>query len=387
MKTIELKIRNHSLLIVALVFAALTFSCGSNTENQSEKTSNESIDPTQNSIDLTSLQFNSGGMKLGAMSEQEFNTVVKANGLFAVPPQNRAEVSAYFAGYVKDLYLLPGDAVRKGEVLFTIENPEYVQIQQDFLEAKGRLAYLKSNYERQKELLADNVTSQKNFLKAESEYNVTLAQYQSFKKKLSLMNIDSDHLSGESLQSVIEVLSPISGYATTVHASKGMYLNPSDKAITVTNIDDLHLELKIFEKDLPQIQKGQLIHFQLQSNNQKTYQGKVHLVNRAIDEQERTVEIHGDLVHESETKLFAPGMYIEAEIITQSEKGWALPQDAIVLVDETHYVLVKQSETTFVKKPVHIGATYHGYTQILNFQDFPLNTQFLTVGAFNLITE
>src|SRR5690606_35183060 len=216
--------------------------------NSKEKSETVNIDASienvdEDAINITENQFKSGGMELGKISMQQFNTVVNANGMFAVPPQNQADVSAYFAGYVKDIKLLPGHAVKKGQVLFTIENPEYVQAQQNFLEAKGRLSYLKSDYERQKELLADNVTSQKNFLKAESEYTVTLAQFQSLKMKLSLMNINPNTLTGENIRSVISVTSPLSGYATTVNASKGMYLNPSDIAVTITNTDDLHIEL------------------------------------------------------------------------------------------------------------------------------------------------
>ncbi len=177
---------------------------------------------------------------------------------------------------------------------------------------------MKADYERQKKLLADNVTSKKNFLKAESEYTVTMAQYQSLKKKLSLMNINPNTLSGETIRSVISVLSPLSGYATTINATKGMYLNPSDIAITVTNTDDLHIELKIFEKDLPMVKEGQQINVKLQNDIDNVYKGRVHLINKAINTEERTVDIHGDLMNEEEAKLFAPGMYVEAEILTTS---------------------------------------------------------------------
>src|SRR5690606_33026367 len=114
-------------------------------------------------------QFQSSNMVLGKMEMGSFHEVVKANGMFDVPPENRAAVSCYFGGTVKDIRLLPGQKVKKGQVLFILENPDYVQMQQDFLEAKGQLAYLKSDYERQKNLAQDNVTSQKNYLKAESE--------------------------------------------------------------------------------------------------------------------------------------------------------------------------------------------------------------------------
>lgn len=373
-----------SLLLVAILALA---SC--NSKEKSEVTNTDTTETTEDTdvITITENQFSSGNMLVGKITSQSFNTIVKANGMFAVPPENQADVSAYFAGYVKNISLLPGDAVRKGQTLFTIENPEYVQVQQDFLEAKGRLSYLKSDYERQKELMADNVTSKKNFLKAESEYTVTLAQYQSLKKRLSLMNINPNTLSGENIRSVISVPSPLTGYATTINATKGMYLNPSDVAVTVTNTDDLHIELKIFEKDLPMIKMEQPINVRLQNNMDKVYQGKVHLVNKTINAHDRTVNIHGDLVNESEAKLFAPGMYIEAEILTTSSEHPALPSEAVANIDNDFFVLVKEDGQTFRRVLVKVGTTNNGFTQILNADDFKINTEFLTKGAFNLITE
>ena len=260
-------------------------------------------------------------------------------------------------------------------------------MQQNFLEAKGRLNYLKSDYDRQKELIADNVTSKKNFLKAESEYTVTLAQYQSLKKRLSLMNINPNTLSGDNIRSVINVPSPLSGYATTINATKGMYLNPSDVAITVTNTDDLHIELKIFEKDLPMVKVGQPINVRLQNDMNTIYEGKVHLVNKTINLQERTVNIHGDLMNDSDAKLFAPGMYIDGEILTTTTEYPALPVEAVANIDNDYFVLVKENGTNFKRVLVKIGATNNGFVQIVNADDFKPDTQFLTKGAFNLITE
>ncbi|WP_418637913.1 efflux RND transporter periplasmic adaptor subunit [Winogradskyella sp.] len=371
------------LLIAILALA----SC--NTKEKTEAANTAETETTEDTdiITITENQFSAGNMEVGKMTTQPFNTIVKASGMFAVPPENQADVSAYFAGYVKNISLLPGDAVKKGQTLFTIENPEYVQAQQDFLEAKGRLNYLKSDYERQKELIADNVTSKKNFLKAESEYTVTLAQYQSLKKKLSLMNINANTLTGENIRSVISVPSPLTGYATTINATKGVYLNPSDVAITVTNTDDLHIELKIFEKDLPMVKMGQPINVRLQNDMNKVYQGKVHLVNKAINTQDRTVDIHGDLVNEAEAKLFAPGMYIEGEILTTTSEHLALPVEAVANIDNDYFALVKENGTTFKRVLVKVGATNNGFIQILNSDDFKPETEFLTKGAFNLITE
>ncbi|HEY9168191.1 MAG TPA: efflux RND transporter periplasmic adaptor subunit [Lutibacter sp.] len=379
----------YNRILKGLLVLALVSLISCNTKNPpktvGEKDAIENAETA--TITITESQFIASNMELGKLTMQDFSTFIKTNGMFSVPPQNKATVSAYFAGYVKSITLLPGDVVKKGQVLFTLENPEYVQVQQNFLEAKGRLDYLKSDYERQKLLLDDNVTSHKNFLKAESEYKVTLVQYQSLKKKLSLMNINANTLTGENISSVISVLSPLSGFATSINASKGMFLNPSDEAMTITNIEDLHIELKIFEKDLPLIKIGQPIRIKVQDGNKQVYEGKVHLVNKAINEIERTINIHGDLVNKEDAKFFAPGMYIEADIITGTQKTLALPQEAVANIENDFFVMAKQNTTSFKRMPVKIGATYNGNVQILNAEDFDPNTEFLTKGAFNLITE
>jgi len=370
------------LLIVSIILV----SC--NSKNKETNILEEGAKVSENNIiKVTETQFQSSNMELGTISKQEFTTIVKANGVFDVPPENKALISAYFAGYVKNISLLPGDIVKKGQPLFTLENPEYVQIQQDFLEAKSKLNYLKSDYERQKTLIADNITSQKNFLKSESEFKVTQAQYQSLQKRLSLMNINVNSLTGESMSSTIIVTAPISGIVTSIEVSKGMFLNPSDVALTITNIDHLHLELKIFEKDLPFVKVEQPIKIRLQNDLNQEYQGIVHLINRSINTKERTIDIHGDLVNEEDAKLFAPGMYLEADIITSSKVFDALPIEAVINFENKYYGLLKQSGDSFKKVILNTGASSNGYVQILNANDFEPNSEFITKGAFNLIRE
>jgi len=370
------------LLIVSIILV----SC--NSKNKETNILEEGAKVSENNIiKVTETQFQSSNMELGTITKQEFTTIVKANGVFDVPPENKALISAYFAGYVKNISLLPGDIVKKGQPLFTLENPEYVQIQQDFLEAKSKLNYLKSDYERQKTLIADNITSQKNFLKSESEFKVTQAQYQSLHKRLSLMNINANTLTGESISSTIVVTAPISGIVTSIEASKGMFLNPSDVALTITNTDHLHLELKIFEKDLPFVKVEQPIKIRLQNDLNQEYQGIVHLINRSINTKERTIDIHGDLVNEEDAKLFAPGMYLEADIITSSKVFDALPIEAVINFENKYYGLLKQSGDSFKKVILNTGASSNGYVQILNANDFEPNSEFITKGAFNLIRE
>jgi len=341
--------------------------------------------------ELNKNQFESSGMKLGGLEMKTFHEVVKANGMFDVPPGNQASVSTYFGGSVIEISLLPGERVRKGQVLFVLENPAFVEMQQEFLEAKGQLAYLKSDYERQKNLVQDRVSSQKNFLKAESDYMVTMVRVESLGKQLALMNIDPNALSMENITTRISVKSPISGYVTEVGVTKGAFLNPSQSAISIVNTDHIHLELDIFEKDLARVEIGQPIKFRIQEDSSRSYEAVVHLVNRTVDPESRTIGIHGHLSDEKLSTRFNPGMYVESDIYVDTETKVSLPQNALVELDGKYYVLVLRESSNsgylFSKREVEVGLSSDQFIEIVNAEDFDENAEFLTTGAFNLLTE
>lgn len=377
---------NYLLVIVLLSLAA----CSSkNDATTSDEMSDENL--TKDIYELSSTQFNSSDMKLGKLEMQEFYEIVKANGMFNVPPQNRASVSSYFGGSVKDIKLQPGQHVKRGQVLFTLENPEFVQLQQDFLESQGQLSYLKSDYERQKNLVEDNVTSQKNYLKSESDYTVTRARHASLRKKLELLDINPNALTIDNIRATVTVTAPINGYVTDVNITKGSFLNPSNVAMIIVDTDHLQLELNIFEKDLAKVRIGQPIHFRIQEDQSQQYEASVYLVNKTVDAEKRTIGILGQLSDAKLTNRFNPGIYVQADIYTTSDSRTSLPQEALVEVDNRYYVLVLESSSdaglTFIKKEVKTGVSNNDDIEILNAGDFNENSEFLVKGAFNLIKE
>ena len=373
--------------IVTLILLTTLISCGGE-ENTDNQVNHEVV--TTEKITLSNAQFDNGKMTFGSFSEQSFGSVIHSTGFLDVPPESKSTISAYFGGYVKEISLLEGQKITKGQTLFTLENPAYIKTQQDFLEAKSQLKYLKSDFERQKSLLEGNVSSEKSFLKAESDYKVMFTKYESLKKELQLMNINPDNVTETNLRTAIAVTAPISGYITSVQATKGMFLNPADIALTIIDTDHIHLVLNIFEKDLMQVEIGQDVSFRLQ-NSPSSYQATVLLINKAIDPQNRTISVHCHLKDDSENNRFTPGMYVEAEISISNKQSNALPIETVVSIEDKSYVLIQKNKTNtgfeLERKEVEIGQENGEFIEIMNINEFALGTQFLTKGAFNLIQE
>ncbi len=371
--------------LLSLVFIATMISCNSDEiapiEMHEEATSSDAITISQ-------TQFEQGKMELGGFEKSIFKQSIHTNGILTVAPENKSVVSAYFGGYVKNISLMEGQQVSKGQVLFTLENPEYIQIQQEFLETKSQLIFLESDYLRQQELAKENVTSQKNYSKAEADYKVTLAQHEGLKKKLQLMGINPSNVSETNLRSSITVSSPISGYITEVVVSQGMFLNPSDIALTIVNTDNLLLELTIFEQDLEKVALNQEVSFSIQGSLKNHY-AAVYLINKTIDTDNRTIKLYCQL--KENNSALTPGMFVEAEIYAANDSSMALNSQAIISMDNQDYVLVKnvaqENGLSFTKRKVIKGLSNNNFTEILNIADFDSNAQFLTKGAFNLISE
>lgn len=375
-------------LITACVGLTALFivGCGEkkNTENVTAETEN-----SDRGITITKEQFDNGGMALGRLEEKSFAVTIQTNGMIDVPPENRAVVSATMGGYIKQTPLLIGDVVKKGQMLVTIENPEFVTLQQDYLEVKQQLAYLQSEYNRQKTLQEENITSQKSFLKAESEFKTANARYNGLKKQLTMLNISPAGVENGNISSLATIFAPISGSITEINVTRGTYVSPALPILEIIDNNHIHLELSVFEKDIMKIKKGQPIRFTIPEASDTIFEAEVYLIGTSIGEN-RTIKVHGHL-HEDTENNFLTGMFVDANIVTENTKAQALPSNAIVEKNGEHYVLRKiknnNSQYAFEQIEVQTGDTANGFTAVKDSEQFAPKDEFLTKGAFDLLGE
>ena len=366
-----------SLYIIAL--SLVLFSC--------KESKTEEVEQKDNGLTtVTSAQFKSSGMEIATPTEQDFDVTVKASGKIDVPPQNRAKVNTFMGGYVKSTTLLVGNKVTKGQALLTLQNTEFLDIQKDYMEVAEQLNFLKSEYDRQKTLYDEKITSQKNYLKAESEYRRAKAMHQSLRTKLVLLNINPRNVEKGILTSTITIFSPITGDIVIMNANVGMYVAPSDVILEIVDTDHLHLELAVFEKDILNVKIGQKIHFKVPEASKDIFNAEVHLVGKSIEGNDRTINIHGHLDDAIKQKLLT-GMFVEAEIIIDAKKGLAIPSEALVTENNKNFVLLLDNEKngySFKKVSVTIGEKSENFVEILPNTAINASSRILTKGVFDL---
>lgn len=370
-------------IISFLILLTFVFTACKNSESPAPETEDD-----DSLITFTEAQFQSNAFEVSRFTEEPFPTYIRTQGLIDVPPQNKAAIHAMMGGFVKNISLLVGDQVNKGQVILTLENPQFVQLQQDFLETNEQLSFLKSEYERQATLFEEKITSQKNFLKAESDYKTAVARVESLKKRLQLVGINPGNLQPGNIRSQVQLRAPISGFVSAIYIRSGSYVSENEPLMEIVNNDHMHLEMQVFERDIPKLKKDQVILFKTSETSSESYKGTVYLIGTTVNSETRTTQVHGH-IPDSIANRFAVGMFVEAQIQTESTSATALPKGAVVEVEGSFYALLKADSEglQFKKVKVTPGKEYNGVVEIKNADTFPASAQFLVKGAYNLIGE
>ncbi|WP_227411562.1 efflux RND transporter periplasmic adaptor subunit [Cruoricaptor ignavus] len=365
--------------IIAFLALATLFSCKQTEEKAQEQSA---ISADGNQITLTELQKKNAGIEVATLENQDIAHKILLNGTIDVPPQSMASVSSQLGGIVKSANFLPGNFVKRGQTLAVIENPEMVQMQQDYLQAKANHNLARQNAERQSYLSKHQAVSAKQAQIAQTEAQTQNIAVQGLAARLSAIGVNPNSVSSGSIQRTMAVRSPISGYISKVNTNVGQYAAPAEILFEVVNTDHLHLALKVFEKDLSKISVGQRIYAFTNDNPEKKYPAEIKVISKDFDA-DKSVMIYAHFLEKDPALI--PGTFMNAEVETDMHQGLAVPDDAVVSWEGRQYIFEEVAQNTYRMFPVSIGNSENGFTQLVNFDVNNASKKFVTKGAYQLL--
>lgn len=366
---------------LSLLMSILFFSCSGEKTKTAEKTTNVTDTTKAEIVGLTTDQLKNAQLNFGVVLDTTVQKILKVNGHMDVPPSNMVSISIPMGGYLKNTQLIPGLQVKKGQVIAILEDPSYVELQQNYLTAISRLAYLDADYNRQKTLNESKTTSDKIYQSAKNEFETQKYLVKSLSEKLKLIGLNPALLNEDNISRTINYYAPISGYVSKVNVNIGKYVSPTDILFEIIDPSDLHLRLTVLDNDAANLQIGNSVNFYANNNINQKYLAKVAVITPNINE-EGTTDVHCHLINEK-IKIF-PGTFVNAEISLNNAKVKALPEDAIVKWQNKDYVFLKQSESAFKLFPVETGIHANGYVEVKT----DLNKQIVvTKNAYTLLMK
>jgi len=415
------------ILIPAILFFSLGFisACGGKNSSKEEPQANEEKHEDENSepgtTSLTQEQMKAIGVELGVIEDKELTSSLKATGVLRVPNQNKASINSIYSGVVKSLLVQPGSKVYKGQTIATIGNPDFIQAQSEYLNVNTKITLAELEVKRQKELNAGNAGALKNLQAAETELRTLRNLKSTLAQQIQLMGINPARLSSGKLISVLAVISPINGVVSDVKVKMGSYVDVTTPVAEVVDNSQLHLDLSVYEKDLPVLKNNQLIHFTLTNNPGKEYDAQIFSLGSSFEGESKAVSVHAKVMGDK-TGLI-DGMNVTAIISLEKANVPAIPTDAIVTIQGQDYIFivtdkkeeahnnedgkdsVKQNENadhdhneksaphdkkksiTFKMIPVAKGTTEVGYTQITLLKEIPMDARVVVKGAFFVMAK
>ena len=369
-----------------LIVLAILSSCGKEKEEQ-QITETQVSSSNGNEVILSADQVKAIKLKSGKIEKKSLSNVIKANGYLDVPPQNKAVISPMITGYVRKVNYLLGDIVKKGAVMAELESIEYIDLQQQYMELKSRIEYLSEDYERQKVLREQDAVSKKKYLQAEVDYNIAVSTLDALATKLRLMGTNLKLLDQQNIQSKILLKSPITGSVNKLNVQIGKHVDPHEEIYELINTDHLHLELEVYQKDVPKVEKGQKVRFNISSLGDREYTGEVFLVGKDLSEEKRSINVH---VHFNDDEAdFSVGMYGTASIVVEENPSFTLPVTAVV-VDGNNKYIFKRSEysegnSSYEKIPIFTGIESGGWIELTSMEGLSMEDEIVTDGAFYLL--
>lgn len=339
------------------------------------------IQTQENITQLTETQYKNAGIEIGQIETKNVFSVLNLNGKIDVPPQNRVSVSVPLGGYLKSTKLLPGMYISKGEVIAVMEDPQYIQLQQDYLTAKAQFAYNESEYLRQKELNESKAVSDKVYEQAKVTYQTQNILIKSLEQKLRLIGLNPKNITPNNITQSISIYSPINGFVDAVNVNIGKFIMPDEVVFELVDPNDIHLVLTVFEKDVNKLAIGQKVFAFTNNHPDQKYEGEILFISKNISNDNAT-QVHCHFLQYDKTLL--PGMFMNATIELSGGKAVVLPNEAIVRFENKYHVFIENGNRQFEMTEVKLGNSENGFTEIIDAEKL-VNKNIAVKGAYNLL--
>ena len=196
------------------------------------------------------------------------------NGILVLPPQSRATVTLTMGGSIRSTTLLPGAYVKQGTVLATLENPEFIALQQSYLDSHAQYEFLRTEFLRQQTLAREEASSQKHFQQSKAEYLSMRSRMDAAAAQLALLGVDTTRL--------------LAGGIIP------------------------YLRLTAYEKDLANLRAGDRVEFRVNGIEGETFHGVITTVGQQVNNENRSIDVYVRI--EGQNPQFRPGMYAMARI-------------------------------------------------------------------------
>jgi len=384
-----MKIR--SFILIAIPFWIFT-SCGekkepkSNEKNTAEKESTSASTPTE--VMISQAQYEALDIQKGSLQSRVMNGYVEVNGELEVPPQSEASVTTVFGANITKILVIEGENVKKGQTLAYITHPDIIEIQSEFLNSYNDMELKEKEFERQEKLYKAGVGSGELYQRSEATLKSAKGRYNGLRSQVEILNLNPSTILNGNIQRNVPLVSPIEGAIQKVNIKTGQFVEAQTNLFEIVNTHHVHVDLRVFEKDVSKVKQGQTVKFTVESLPGTELTAEILSISKTFENDPKALHAHAEIENKPENLI--PGMYVRGRILISDKEITALPEDAIVRDNGKYFIFTVEKEgNDWSFKPVEVrtGTQDAGWIQVDLLNPISENAEITYNNAYYLMAE
>jgi len=334
--------KKHIYITIAIALSILVTSCG----NSHKKPIVESMTPV--AVQVSSVQANGS------------NPFVTASG--KIEATNSANLSTRVMGFVNKINVKVGDKVRKGQLLISINNADLqakrAQVNANITKATAGFKNAEKDYNRFKNLFADNSASQK-------EMDDMTVHYEMAKAELEAVNQMKNEISAQF--AYVNIRAPFNGVITNKFIEMGDMANPGAPLIAVESPKKFQVTAMVAESNISQIKSGTKVAVLVKSLG-KTISGNVTEVSSSAKNTGGQYFVKVAL-NKTDINILS-GMFATVQFPVERKANTAsivlIPTTAIIKNGGLKGVYTVSKQNTALLRWLRLGKTYDDKIEVLS---------------------
>ena len=277
-----------------------------------------------------------------------------------VDPQRKLQVAPLMPGKIKKLHVDEGDKVKKGDVLFEMDDMQ-AQLQKKQGKAGLNLAHIghkhaKKEFNRAKRLFDKGALTKQQYDQAKFYLDQAGGQIQNVKAQIALVDYALEQA---------KVVAPFDAVVLQNSLEEHMYVNPmavmpGGPSMVISDIETVKIKTHVSDSDFSKIKKGLSADIELSSYPDTLFKGKVTEVELIADPLSKTFEVN--ITVDNASGKLHPGMYAGVNLIIEKLSGViVVPESAILHRNGKEIVFVIADGNKAVLKVIKSGTYSRGF--------------------------
>ncbi len=374
------------IILLLFTLSLLGISCSSSEPETgpSEQKSNTGENPRNGEVLLSAEELANTNIQIGSLEKKPISEAISCFGRLDALPEQLVSITTPMGGRINQLNYLPGDYVKAGAIMVSLEDLEAIKMQQRFLEAKAELKYAEEDFKRQGQLTVEDAASIKKMQDAEARYWSVKARFESLKEQLKILNMDVNAIEKGNIQSQVHMRSPISGYVTMLNGNRGRFVDARTEVYQVVDISQLRAHMQVYQRSISNIQPGMRMQFEVVGVPGTLRETKLKNVGQMLHTDEQSFSVHATI--KNDQRKLKPGMKIQGEIFMDEKEYYVIHSEGVVNYEGKSVVFIRQ-DNRFVPVEVTKGPQYEEWIALIDPDEKLLNEEVVLKGAYYLVGQ